>query len=392
MNINLSSTGNITELVSVFKKRLPGAVVLLREFVECESPTYAKEAVDAMGELVAREVKKLGAEIERIPQEKVGDHLVLRWGSGSGGVLLLAHLDTVFPLGTLAAFPWSEEGEYLRGPGVADMKGGIVVILMAMRFITETMDHIPRVTLFCNSEEETGSASARSLVEKLAREHEQALCFETGTRKGAVKTARKGTGLLALETFGKASHAGSSLAQGVNAIVEMQTQLLHVLSFVDAAKGTTLSPGRIEGGVARNVVADHCRAEIDVRVATLEEQERITLQVSKLRPVLAGAKVSASVKWHRPPMERTAAVAQLYEKMRIVAQGLALELPEVRSGGASDANFVAALGLPVLDGLGPIGHEGHSSGEYILKDSLAERAALLAAFLKAVPLRLAQTP
>jgi glutamate carboxypeptidase len=264
------------------------------------------------------------------------------------------------------------------------MKGGIAVTLAALRGLQGAGLRLPSpVHCLLTSDEETGSRTSRSIIEDLARRHAWVLCLEPALPDGKLKTSRKGTGLFTLETVGRAAHAGNNPEAGINAILEMAHQIPNVHALAAPARGSTVAVGVIDGGTRTNVVPERCRVRIDVRVVEVEEQRRIEAGFAALRPVLPGAQLVTHGGWNRPPMPRTAAIASAFERARRVGAGLGLDLQEGGAGGGSDANFVAALGAAVLDGLGPRGDGAHSSQEYLEIDSLAERAALLAALLTA---------
>lgn len=354
----------------------------LRRMVESESPTPHKSLVDALGAWLASRAEASGLRVERIPQTDAGDHWLASLGDGPGGILVLHHLDTVYPAGTLAAHPWRVDGQRLYAPGALDMKGGIAVSLAAVDGLRRA-GHVPSgpVRLLFTSDEETGSRTSRGVIEDLAHRSDLVLCMEPAMQRGALKTQRKGTGLFFVEAIGRAAHAGNDPQSGINAIVEMAHQVPRIHALASPAAGTTVSVGVIEGGTRSNVVPDRCRVRIDVRVVDAAEQGRIESGFGALRPVLDGARLEWHGGWNRPPMPRTPAIGVAFEWARRVAAGLGIDLQEGSAGGGSDANFVAALGLPVLDGLGPLGDGAHSPQEHILIDSLAERAALLAALL-----------
>lgn len=372
----------MTLALESFRARQSEITEALRRMVEMESPTTDKALVDALGEHLAGQFEACGASVERLERSNVGDHWLLRWGAGDHGTLLLHHLDTVYRAGTLATMPWSVEGGRAYGPGVLDMKGGIAVTLLAFRLLHA--EHIPLpgpVVCLLTSDEETGSRTSRPLIEDLARRQRWVLCLEPALTNGGVKTSRKGTGLFTLETIGRAAHAGNNPEAGVNAILEMAHQIPRMHALAAPERGTTIAVGVIEGGTRSNVVPDRCRARLDVRVVETEEQQRVEQGFAALRPVLPGAHLALHGGWNRPPMPRSPAIAAAYERARRVGASLGIDLAEGSAGGGSDANFVAAVGASVLDGLGPRGDGAHSPGEYIELDSLAERAALLAALL-----------
>jgi len=375
-------------------------VELLKRLAAIESPSTDKAAVDRLGAVIRAEAERLGAVVDlgvsnqAEAQAKRGDQLVARWDEKDGaavpppkGILLLCHMDTVYELGWLEKHPLrfeddQEGGRRLYGPGVVDMKAGIVILLTVMK-VLQKKGEMPRrrVTALFTSDEEVGSATSRGLIEALAREAELVLCLEAGMANGGLKTARKGTGEMVIETRGKAAHAGVDHEKGVNAIEELSHHIQSAQALTDYTSGTTASVGKVSGGTRTNVVPDEARAVVDLRVPNRAEAERIERWAQALQPALQGAEVRARVKFDRPPMPRDALMAKTFARAEEIAAQLGMTLKEGSTGGGSDANFVAALGVPVLDGLGAIGGSAHSEGEYLLVKSLAERAALLSGIL-----------
>lgn len=368
--------------IAVFSEREAELLTELRTLVEIESPTPHKPGLDQLGEFVARSMEALGANVRRVHQEKAGDHWVGAWGPNDGGILLMAHMDTVHPVGTLSRFPWSESGERIFGPGILDMKASIAIALAALRALREH-ERMPdrRVSMLCTSDEETGSHTSAQLIRELAQEHELVLCLEPALPDGALKTWRKGTGMFDLEVRGKAAHAGANPDNGINAIHEASLLIPQLTELADEAKGTTINVGLIRGGTRTNVIPALCRAKLDVRVQAPEEQARRDQALAMLKPVHPDAEITIQGEWNRPPMPRTPAMVETFQRTRTIAEQLDLELSEGGTGGGSDANFVAPLGVPVLDGLGAVGGGAHTEGEFVLRKSLPERAALLAAIL-----------
>ncbi len=355
---------------------------LLRELVETESPSHEKPAVDKVGRFLVEKCRHLGAEIETVQQAEVGDHLIARWGEGTDGILLLHHMDTVFPLGTLQQMPFRQKEDKTFGPGVLDMKGGIVVSLSAIRALRENGQMPARpVTALFTSDEEIGSETSRSLIEKLARESALVLVLESGLVDSALKVWRKGVGEFLVKVQGRASHAGGAHDEGRNAIQEMAHQILAIQNMTDYRKGTTLNVGVIKGGTASNVVPAECVAEVDFRVLAPEEAERVTAAVMSLKPVTPGTSITVTGGLNRPPMPNDDTMKRTFEKACQIAAGIGMALKSGGSGGGSDANFVAPLGIPVLDGLGTVGEGYHSEREYIFTESLSERAKLVAALI-----------
>jgi glutamate carboxypeptidase len=367
-----------------FIEQLPKMVGLLKELVETESPSHEKAAVDQVGSLIAEEYRRLGAQVVIHPNTETGNHIEARLLSSTEkpGILLLCHMDTVFPLGTLKKMPFYEQDGKIHGPGVSDMKGGIVVALSALAAVAKEKQLKFPVTALFTSDEEIGSNTARALIEDHARKSSLVLVLEPGMVDGALKTWRKGVGDFRVSVHGRAAHAGGDHQNGRNAIEEMAHQVLAIQKLTEYDRGTTLNVGTIRGGIASNVVPDEAVIDVDLRVMLPGEAERIGLAMTALKPVLDGTTIEVTGGLNRPPMPFSDLIKATFEKVKVIAAGIGLELKASGTGGASDANFVAPLGIPVLDGLGPAGGGYHSEREYIFQNSLAERASLLTAILK----------
>ena len=365
-----------------FEPRLPALVELLRRFVELESPTTQKPAVDAFGAAVAEEMKRQGAEVERRPQHSVGDIWIGRWGAGEGGLLLLTHLDTVHALGTLETFLFAEQDGRLFGPGVLDMKASFAMGLTAIAALREagSMPAGP-ITWLCTSDEETSSRASRPLILDLAARHDRIFCLEPALPNGSLKTHRKGVGVFRVEARGRAAHAGAEPEEGINAILEMAQQALRITGFADPAKKTTVNVGVIQGGTRSNVVPETCRVRVDIRVETMEEAERLEQAFQALHPITPGARIQVDGGLNRPPLVRTPAIARAFARAQEIGAQLGLSLTEGGTGGGSDANFIGHLDKPLLDGLGAVGQGAHSDRENVEVRSLVERSALLAALM-----------
>ncbi len=360
---------------------------LLKLLVETESPSYDKAAVDRVGGIVAEEARKLGAQVEILPNQKTGDHVLARFRlSATSGqllapLLLLCHMDTVFPLGTLEKIPFREAEGKIFGPGTLDMKSGIVIALSAIEGVHRSGLNRP-ITLLCTSDEEIGSHTAREHIERLARESAVVLVLEGGLMDGALKTWRKGVGEFWVKTHGRAAHSGGDHEKGRNAIEEMAHQVIAIQKLTDYSKQTTLNVGVIHGGTVSNVVPEEASIQVDVRVMQPGEWERLESEMRKLKPVLDGTSLEVSGALNRPPMPFDETMKTTFEKARAIAAQIGIDLNAGGTGGASDGNFVAPLGIPVLDGLGAIGEGYHSEREYIFADSLETRTQLVAALLK----------
>ena len=302
----------------------------------------------------------------------------------AGGVLLLCHMDTVWDLGTLAQRPVRIEDGRLYAAGAFDMKGGIVNALWAIRAL-QVHGLMPerRITLLITADEETGSATSRATIEAEALGHDAVLVLEPAhPPHGALKTWRKGVGEYRLEVKGVASHAGAAHEQGVNALEELAHQVLAIQALTDYGRGTTVNVGVAGGGTRDNVVPDHAWADIDVRAMNAAEAERLHRALTSLQPHVKGASVTVTGGMNRPPMERTPGGVALFRRAEAIAAGLGFAVDEVGTGGGSDGNFTAALGVPTLDGLGVTGDGAHAVHEHVILSSLPERAALLAGMLR----------
>lgn len=366
----------------VFKERLPSILRLIEELVLLKSPSTHKQMIDRLSQRISVELERLDGTLERLPHADAGD--ILRWkrGSGPGGILLLSHMDTVFDPGTLARMPFHEADGMLFGPGVVDMKSSIAMLLGILKLFHERAAWPSRpLTALFTTDEEVGSATSRAIIESEAAQAGVVFCLEPAMSNGAIKTARKGTGDMTIEVRGVAAHAGTDHARGRNAIEELAHHVLAAQALTDNETGTTVNVGVISGGTRGNVVPEEARALVDFRAPSLEAYRRLEAWAAARRPVIEGTQVRVSIVLDRPPMPRNATMAASFARAVEIARGLGLELAEGSTGGGSDANFVSPLGVPVLDGLGPIGNGAHSEREYVRIDSIAERSALLAALM-----------
>lgn len=354
---------------------------LLKHLVETESPSHDKTAVDRVGAIVAEEARKLGAEVEVVPNLETGDHVIARWGSGGKPMLLVCHMDTVFPLGTIEKFPYREEEGKIRGPGVSDMKASIAISLGAIEDALK--NGLTRsVALLCTSDEEIGSHTSRGLIVKMAREAELTMVMEPALLDGSLKTWRKGVGGFTVKAKGRAAHAGGDHEKGRNAIEEIAHQVIAIQKLTDYEKKTTVNVGVIKGGTVSNVVAEEAEAEVDVRVMRVEEWNRVEAAMKNLKPALDGASLQITGGLNRPPMPFDELMQKTFKKAQVIAAQIGVELKAGGTGGASDANLVAPFNVPVLDGLGAIGEGYHSDREYVFAGSLAQRVKLISALLR----------
>lgn len=368
-----------SQLVDYAGAHVEPLVDLLEDLVLIESPTDDPAAVERAQRFLEAHFHDVGAETEMVPgRDGYGPHLLVHAGDGPERVLVVGHVDTVWPMGTLARMPYSVDGERISGPGIYDMKGGIALMIRALAGL-RALDLKPasRLALLITSDEEVGSPSSRALVEDLARESQAALIFEPSTLPhGAVKTARKGVGLFRMKVTGKAAHAGNDPDRGRSAIYELARQIGRLEALTDKTSGVSVNVGVIRGGTRPNVVAAQAEAEIDLRVATMAQAAAMEEAILGLEPIGPDVVIDVRGGLNRPPMERSAHVASLYQRVRSLATDVGLELSEVAVGGGSDGNFTAALGVPTLDGLGVVGAGAHADHEHIRVSHLANRLAL----------------
>ena len=355
----------------------------LKTMVELESFTSDKQGTDALSDYLIQRLRELGAETTVIPQDQVGNHVIADIEGGEGRIMLLCHMDTVWPKGTIENRPFTVIGNLAYGPGILDMKAGIAIALHALETLrTNGVQPKHKIKIVLNSDEETGSTSSRRLIEEEARKSDQVFCLEPGAgKKGALKTGRKGVGMFQVKVTGKAAHAGNEPEKGISAIEEMAHQILRLHSLTDFSRGTTVNVGVLQGGAVRNQVAAFAEALVDLRVTTTAEAVRVEREILNASPVLNDALVEVTGSLNRPPMERTESTAMMLNWVKEFADPLGIHLEETQVGGGSDAQFVAALGIPVLDGMGGVGEGPHADHENIVVSELPRRVALLASIM-----------
>jgi len=363
-----------------FKSRQGEMVGLLKELVGRESPTRDKKAVDACSAYLADRLRAIGAKVTRVPQRKTGDFHVFEYPgredrSLDGRLLVLTHIDTVWPVGRIEKMPFYLSGDKLFGPGVLDMKAGLVLAVSALRAMTDlNIKPRRRVVLFVNSAEETGSPEAHDMIASLAKGADAVLCLEPALPGGALKVQRKGRLVVRLDATGKAAHGGSP-EKGINAIEELLLQLRKVQAL--KSKDISVNIGLCGGGEKENIVPDKAWALCDIRFWDTPQKEKVLASVKKLTPALRGAKIKASIESYTPPLEKTKASAALFGAAKEIAAELGLALEGGKAGGGSDASIASGLGRPTLDGLGPDGDGMHAENEHLILPSLIDRAALL---------------
>jgi glutamate carboxypeptidase len=378
-------------LQAYFQSQQAEILDFIRWLVEQESMSREAAATARIAENFGDKLSELGASVELLSHPDFGASVRARFDFTGGQavddqqLMIVGHLDTVWPAGTLAARPFRVEGGRAYGPGIFDMKAGVSVATFALRAIKELGRATRRqIVMLMTCDEETGSHFSRPFIEDEARRARAALVLEPPIPGGAVKTARKGVGEFELIVRGKPAHAGNDPRAGVSAITEMAHQVLAINGLMDYARGTTLNVGVVRGGVLSNVIAAEARATIDMRFAHIEEGERIEQAMQRLKPVLDGARLEVRGGINRPPLVRTPEIAALFAQARELAAEIGYDLREGAVGGGSDGNFIAALGVPVLDGLGVDGAGAHAEHEHILIDDIARRATLLARLMETI--------
>jgi len=378
-------------LLAGARRKQPALLRLLRRLVESESPSTNKAAVDACMALAADHARALGGRVKLHRQQAFGDVLEARFGPRSKPtssslstrpILLLGHLDTVWPLGTLRSMPWRISEGRASGPGILDMKAGVAMAFTAIEMLTEASLLQREITLLLNPDEEVGSPVSRPITEQLAAQCAAVFVLEPAHGL-AYKTARKGTGNWRIDVAGVAAHAGLDFEKGASAIRELARIIETVSGFTDLKRGLTVSVGTVSGGSATNVVPAHAWAEVDVRIAREADGPRIERRFEALRTSNSRCSLTITGGINRPPMERSRVTVQLYRRAQALAAELDYLLPETAVGGASDGNFTSALGIPTLDGMGAVGEGAHDAHESILIEHLAPRTTLLAAMLAA---------
>lgn len=370
-------------LLDYFVQRQPAILQLTRELVEQETTSREETRLNQIAHFVADRLQASASELHLFPHPGYGTHLLARFDFGhekeSPQLLIVGHLDTVWPVGTLERLPFriTEEGT-AHGPGIFDMKAGIAAVIHALEAIlAEKLTTRHPVTLLLTCDEEIGSKTSRALVEQEARRAVAAFVLEPPIPGGIVKTGRKGIGGFTLKVAGRAAHAGLDPSQGINAIVELSHQTLRLAALNDFARGITVNVGVAQGGTTSNVVPAEASAKIDFRFWTMEDGAHLEETIRTLQPVLKGATLELRGGINRPPMERSEKNLALYELARRCAAEVGFDLKEEVVGGGSDGNFIAALGVPTLDGLGIDGAGAHAEHEHIILSDIPRRTALL---------------
>lgn len=379
----------MTDFQTMLVAMLPAYLRDLEAVVNTDCGTHNKAGVDTVTRYVRERMLAFGAEVVDFPQEKFGDMLYARWrGRGTARVVMIGHLDTVYADGTAAQIPFHKLGARLKGPGVNDMKSGVLSGLYAARALVEVgFDRFAEIGLFCNSEEEVGSPVSRGLYPQFVRGATAALVLEPARENGAIVSARKGVGHYTITVRGKAAHAGVEPDKGANANLALAHHVVAFQALNGFRPGLTVNVGVVRGGTKANVVAETATADVDVRIVRADDAAPLEQAMREIlaREVVAGVTAELGGGISNPPMEKTGAIAQLVELAQQAARELGFEIQDVATGGGSDGNYTASLGVPTLDGLGPVGGRGHNAlEEFVDANSIVPRTALLAKLIVAI--------
>jgi glutamate carboxypeptidase len=377
----------MSDLLSYFRSQKQAMIDQLTELINHETPTREKEHVDRLGAYMEGQFRALGAaEIERFPQDEVGDMLLAKWNPDAVGqpIMFLIHIDTVWPLGTLAERPVTiDDDGKLFGPGAVDMKGGVTIVLTAIRGLVERNQLPDRpIWVLMTSDEEIGSVYSLPILRQVAANAGLVLVMEPGTKEGAIKTWRKGLGTYRLHVKGRPAHAGNAPQTGINSVVELAQQILKINKLNDLKNGTSVSVTMVDGGSAMNVIPAAASAMIDTRFLKQTEMERVQNTIEALVPFLPGAELSLELVHQRGPMEHNDKMKADFSQVKAIGETIGLTVREDGSGGGSDGNITASMGISTLDGLGPAGDGLHALHEHVVINSLPERAALMAGILR----------
>lgn len=367
-------------------------ITLLKQLVNQDSGSEYKEGVDKVGKILTQEFEQLDFIVKEVPQQITGNHLIIQHKDATApSILLVAHMDTVFGSDTVSTRPFSIKGDRAYGPGVIDMKGSHVTLLYALKALmhhNET-EVLKNIVIVFNSDEEIGSPTSHKLIEQMAIEKKCCLFMEPARANGALVSARRGGGGYIIKVYGKAAHAGIAPQDGANAIAEMAHKIIKFQALNDLAQGISVNVDVIHGGTAINVIADYVEVDVDIRTSKVEQgailEKKITQICNEVH--IPGTRTEMVGGIQRPPMEKNQGTVMLLERIYEIGEELGMKLKDVSTGGGGDASFTSALGIPTIDGLGPIGGNAHSENEYLEIPSLTERTLLLAKFIKSLSVK-----
>lgn len=374
------------KIKSMFEMEYGNYLNNLERMVNIDCPTDYKIGVDKVKNHIINELNKFITsryKIEIFKEENVGDHLlVTRDGDIQGKILILAHMDTVFPVGSVSKRPFKIEGNKAYGPGVSDMKHGISSILTSLKIIDALDLKMKTIQILFNSDEETGSESSRKYIEKYASSSDIVIIMESGGEKGELITARKGIGRYTIKVYGKSSHAGAAFENGKNAIVELSNKILEISKLTDLDKGITVNIGLIKGGTATNIVPDYAEASIDVRCFTKKDMFIIDEKINSISKKMTDGffcEIYGGI--NRPPLEETQENIELFNIYRNISEEIGEKCEKSYSGGGTDGNFTSGIGIPTIDGLAPVGGKAHTDKEYLELDSIIPKNVIFINFL-----------
>jgi glutamate carboxypeptidase len=368
---------NPAQTLSIFQRQQEAMLNKLQQWVEMESPTTDKSSVDRFGETVATTFQNLGMSIEIDSQSSRGNHLVARWTGKGPKILLIGHIDTVWELGTLARMPFRKEGDVAFGPGIFDMKGGIVIAYYAFQLLKEHELHHSNISFLLNTDEEEGSESSRDLIEREAKNASCAFILEPAGPENSLKTKRRGVGDYEIHTYGVAAHAGVEPEKGVSAVEELARHILTIQSWNHERPGISANVDVVHGGTRSNVIPAEAHGIVDVRCDSPEDKAWLEERFQSLKPFSPKARLKVQGGVNRPPLVRSEAVLKLYGEASEIGSSFGYPVKEYWTGGGSDGNLTSSLGVPTLDGLGVEGAGAHADHEQIIVSSLPRRANLL---------------
>ncbi len=368
---------NPAQTLNIFQSQQDAMLKKLQQWVEMESPTTDKPSVDRFGEQVAATFQDIGMSIQIDQQPSRGNHLVARWTGSGPKILLIGHIDTVWELGTLARMPFRKEGELAFGPGIFDMKGGIVIAYYAFQLLKEHELHHSNITMLLNTDEEEGSESSRELIEREAKDASCAFILEPAGPENSLKTKRRGVGDYEIWTYGLAAHAGVEPEKGVSAVEELARHILTIQSWNKERPGISANVDVVQGGTRSNVIPAEAHGIVDVRCDTPEDKIWLEERFQSLKPFSPKARLKVEGGVNRPPLVRSEAVLKLYGEASEIGSSFGYPVKEYWTGGGSDGNLTSSLGVPTLDGLGLEGGGAHADHEQIIISSLSRRANLL---------------
>lgn len=359
---------------------------LLESLVNIDSGSYVKEGIDQIGAILKEEYEGLGFNVQVHPQTETGNHLTIKSAKATDPkIIVIAHMDTVFPDGTAKKRPFSKDAERAYGPGVIDMKASQVAVLYALKALIQSGEEAYKnVQIVLNSDEEIGSPTSRLLIEEMAAGKNYALIVEPGRADGSIVSQRKGGGRYTIKIKGIGAHSGIEPQKGRSAIEELAHKIIKLHSLTDYNEGVTVNVGIVEGGTSTNTVAPHAEGHIDIRVVTMEQAERLARQIQEIcaTPDVQGTTLELTGDISRPPMFKDKKTEGLLKVIQEVGKEIGIEIKDTKTGGGSDGNFTAAMGVATIDGLGPVGGSAHSESEYLEINTFTERTLLLAETIK----------